>query len=116
MVTSGTKFRWRIGTSRVPTGSTLSPVLFSIFVDNMDNEGEHILSKFADNRTLGGIAYSTEGHVSIQRDTDRLVKWAKRNLMQFNKEKCKVLHLGKNNARHQNILRPPSWRTAEKRT
>jgi len=44
-----------------------------------------------------------EGRATIQRDVDRQEKWADRNLMKFNKGKCKDLHLGRNNARHQYV-------------
>ena len=45
-----------------------------------------------------------EGRAAIQRDLGRLEKWAKRNLMQFKKGKCKVLHLGRNNPVQQYML------------
>lgn len=44
------------------------------------------------------------GHTDIQRDLSRLEKWADRNLLKFNTVKCKVLHLEKNNTKHQSVL------------
>ncbi|PKU47119.1 glycerol kinase isoform x1 [Limosa lapponica baueri] len=37
-------------------------------------------------------------------DLNRLEKWADRNLLKFKKGKCQVLHLGRNNPMHQDML------------
>ena len=50
--------------------------------------------KFADDTKLGGVANIPEERTTIQRDLDRLEERAIDNKMNFNQEKCKVLHLG----------------------
>lgn len=83
-----------------PSGSVLSPVLFSFFINGLDNEVECTLSKFADGTKPQGVAGTPEGHAATQRDLSRLERWAGKNLVRLSK----VLHLGRNNSRHQYML------------
>jgi len=50
---------------------------------------------------LGGAADAPESCAAIQEDLDRMQSWAERNIMRFNKGKCGVLHLRRNNCMHQ---------------
>ncbi|KAF7237142.1 Transducin-like enhancer protein 1 [Varanus komodoensis] len=56
-----------------------------------------LLIKFTDETKTGAVATTEEQVLQIQKDLDRLWKWARDNRMVFNVDKCNVLHLGHRN-------------------
>ncbi|GAB0202864.1 hypothetical protein GRJ2_002752000 [Grus japonensis] len=97
----GQQLKWRPVTSRIPQGLVLGLALFNIFVRSMDSGIKCTLSKFANDTKLCGVVDMLEGRDAIQRDLDlRLERWARANHMKFCKAKCKVLHVGRRNPKH----------------
>lgn len=77
----------------------MGPVLFKFFTSDLDSETEYTLNKFAHDIKLEGVTDTPDGCATIQRDLCRLDI-----VMKFNEGKPQVLHLVRNNPRHQYTL------------
>ncbi|KAK4823664.1 hypothetical protein QYF61_005016 [Mycteria americana] len=79
-------------------------MLFNMFRSDLDDGIKRTLMKFANDTKLSGEVDTLEGRATLKEDLDRLEEWANKNLMKFNKSKCKVLHPGKHNPGVQHRL------------
>jgi hypothetical protein len=101
VVVQGKYSSWREVLYGVPQGSVLGPVLFSIFINDLDQAATNrqFLKKFADDTKLGQIIEQASDTVELQATLNRLCDWATTWGMAFNVQKCHVMHVGRNNPR-----------------
>ena len=97
VVIKGAESEWRRVTSGVPQGSVLGPILFLIYVNDIDIGLVSKISKFADDIKLGSRVICEKDVASLQKDLDALPDWSDKWQMRFNLDKCKVMHIGVNN-------------------
>ena len=88
---------WSDVRSGVPQGSVLGPVLFTIFINDIDENIVSNIIKFADDTKIFSCVDNTDDAMLIVKDLDLLYAWSQDWQMSFNVEKCKVLHIGRNN-------------------
>ncbi|CAL4165993.1 unnamed protein product, partial [Meganyctiphanes norvegica] len=93
-------------TSGVPQGSVLGPILFLIFINDLPLNVISPVSLFADDSKVfsrivseknKSKCNSANGNEVLQGDLNRIKEWADNWKMEFNVDKCKMMHLGSSN-------------------
>ena len=115
VVLNGRSSSWKEVLSGVPQGSVLGPLLFLVFINDLDGAapGIDILRKFADDTKLGHQVKTDRGCGELQEALNQLCEWANLWGMEFNVSKCKVMHIGRNNPKHQYYMKGQPLVTTE---
>ena len=88
---------WADVLSGVPQGSVLGPLLFLIYINDIDEGVVSKLWKFADDSKICSKVRNEADADILRNDLNKLFKWSQDWQMLFNVEKCVVMHMGGKN-------------------
>jgi len=81
--------------SDVPQGTVLASILFIIMISDIDEELRNSISRlFADDTKISAKIRTHEDTKRLQKDLDKVYKWADDNLMEFNEKKFEKISHG----------------------
>ena len=81
--------------SGIPQGTVLGPILFLIFISDIDKNINSIASMFCDDTRLMGKISNEEDVEKLQQDLNHIYSWAEENNMLFNNKKFELLRYGR---------------------
>ena len=88
---------WKSVLSGVTQGSVLGPILFLIYINDLEEDICSKVLKFADYTKVFRKVTNDTDKQHLQEDLDKLVKWSEKWQMLFNFGKCKCIHIGHRN-------------------
>ena len=104
VVVDGKVSNWKSVLSGVPQGSVLGPILFLIYINDLDDDITSNVLKFADDTNVFRKIKSDTDRQHLHDDLTKLIEWSEEWQMLFNFGKCKCLHTGHGNEDAQYIM------------
>ena len=105
VILNGFQSDWKDVSSSVVQGSVMGPMCFIIYINDLEENIDSTVSKFADDTKLYNDVSTPMGILQIQHDIDKLSNWSESWQMEFNMDKCSVMHIGRNNPNAEYILK-----------
>ena len=93
VVVNGSKSERGMVKSGVPQGTVLGPLLFLIYINDIESQITSSTRLFADDSALYRPIYSESDSISLQEDIFKFPKWVNTWQMVFNVNKCKLLRI-----------------------
>ena len=91
--------------SGVPQGSVLGPCLFLYYINDLPDVIKCLIKLFADDSKAYQAIKAVSDNKLLQQSINDLVQWTEKWLLKFNNDKCKILHLGKNNPKYKYFIK-----------
>ena len=97
VIVDGEISNWKFVLSGVPQGSVLGPILFLIYINDLEDDISSEVLKFADDTKVFRKVTNGTDKQSLQDDLDKIVKWSEKLQMLLHFGKCKCIHIGHGN-------------------
>ena len=97
VIVDGEISNWKSVLNGVPQRSVLGPILFLIYINDLEDDISSKVFKFADDTKVFRKVTNDTDKKNVQDDLDKLVKWSEKWQMLFNFGKCKCIHIGHGN-------------------
>ena len=98
VVVNGSQSEWALVLSRVPQGTVLGPLLFSVYINDIIDDIDSEIRLFADDCVFYRQIQGIEDTAKLQSGIDRLGKWAWKWGMRFQPFKCNMIEKMQNRA------------------
>lgn len=87
---------WEEVTSGVPQGSVLGPLLFVIFINDLEDAVGCGIQLYADDTKIYAVVNNDEDSEEFQKQINSLFQWSATWQLQFHPDKCHILKIGPN--------------------